>query len=242
MGPNAPFEGITYQPLTQGIAYGTLRFIPAVELERAALGPDVIVVTDDVPNDIPLVGGLITEAFQTPLAHVNVLSQNRGTPNASLKNARTDLADSFDQLVRLEVSSAGLTVNRAEPDEAREFWNSRMPTGPLVAARLDTSLRGVQPLSGHDLDSLPAIVPRPRSWRSLDPAAPRGAGNPYASKPRIPFAIPLVHSLEHFEASGARELLTQRKLRAILSLTLELAPQGSSLSGNGFWSILSSRG
>ena len=44
--------------------------------------------TDDVPNDIPLVGGLITEAFQTPLAHVNVLSQNRGTPNAGLAGAR----------------------------------------------------------------------------------------------------------------------------------------------------------
>ena len=50
----------------------------------------MIVLTDDVPNDIPFVGGLITEAFQTPLAHVNVLSQNRGTPNAALLNARQD--------------------------------------------------------------------------------------------------------------------------------------------------------
>ncbi|HWO11510.1 MAG TPA: lamin tail domain-containing protein, partial [Polyangiaceae bacterium] len=130
VGPNAPFEGVTYQPLSEGVAYGTLRFVPASELESAALGPDVILVTDDVPNDIPLVGGLVTEAFQTPLAHVNVLSQNRGTPNASLKDARTALAASLEQLVRLEVAAGGLAVTAAEPEEAQAFWDSRAPAGP----------------------------------------------------------------------------------------------------------------
>src|SRR5690606_5976059 len=85
VAPEAPFIGMTYQPLTEGVAFGVLTFVPATELEDVPLGPSVIVVTDDVPNDIPFVGGLITEAFQTPLAHVNVLSQSRGTPNAGLK-------------------------------------------------------------------------------------------------------------------------------------------------------------
>ena len=38
VGPNAPFEDVTYQPLTEGVAYGTLRFVPASELEQTALG------------------------------------------------------------------------------------------------------------------------------------------------------------------------------------------------------------
>ncbi len=212
VGPNAPFEGITYQPLTEGIAYGTLRFIPAVELERAALGPNVIVVTDDVPNDIPLVGGLITEAFQTPLAHVNVLSQNRGTPNASLKNARTELGASLDQLVRLEVTAAGVRVSLAEPEEARAFWESQMPTGPLVAARLDTSLRGVQPLSAHGFSSLPSIGAKAAQLAQLGPSRVPWCGESVRIQtPESPFAIPLVHSLEHFEASGARGLLAELK-------------------------------
>lgn len=210
IGPNAPFAGVTYQPLTEGVAFGTLRFVPASELLSASLGPDVIVVTDDVPNDIPFVGGLITEAFQTPLAHVNVLSQNRGTPNASLKAARTELAEHFGTLVRLEVAPGGLDVRAADPREALEHWESQRPSGPLVAARLDTSLRGVQPLRDHGFGSLPAIGAKAAQLAEL------GQGRaPYCGRqleivtPETPFAIPVVHSLEHFEASGARELLAE---------------------------------
>lgn len=215
VGPNAPFEGVTYQPLTEGIAYGTLRFIPASELAGAALGPDVIVVTDDVPNDIPFVGGLITEAFQTPLAHVNVLSQNRGTPNASLKNARSELAASLETLVRLEVTAGGLLVRPATADEALAYWEDNTPSGPLVAARLDTSVRGVQPLADHGLASLPAIGAKAAQLAEL------GTGRlPYCGSadvivtPDAPFAIPLVHFLEHMTASGARDRLDELRAQS----------------------------
>jgi pyruvate phosphate dikinase-like enzyme len=210
VGPNAPFAGVTYQPLTEGVSFGTLRFVPAAELASTALGPNVILVTDDVPNDIPLVGGLVTEAFQTPLAHVNVLSQNRGTPNASLKHARQQLAASFDQLVRLEVAPAGLLVSPAEPEEARRFWEARNPSGPTVAARLDTRIRGVQALSGHDLNSLPAIGAKAAQLAQLGRGrAPYCGGLTVIETPETPFAIPLVHSLEHLAQSGARALLDE---------------------------------
>jgi hypothetical protein len=215
VGPNAPFEGVTYQPLTEGFTYGTLRFVPARELDSASLGPDVILVTDDVPNDIPLVGGLVTEAFQTPLAHVNVLSQNRGTPNASLKHARDELAGSFDRLVRLEVAPAGLLVTLADPEEAQAFLDSRKPSGPPVAARLDTGLRGVQPLSDHDLTSLPAIGAKAAQLAQLGRGrVPYCGGLELIYTPESPFALPLVHSLEHYDQSGARTLLAALEARA----------------------------
>jgi hypothetical protein len=210
VGPNAPFAGVTYQPLTEGVTYGTLRFVPARELDTASLGPDVILVTDDVPNDIPLVGGLITEAFQTPLAHVNVLSQNRGTPNASSKHARSELAEWFDRLVRLTVAPAGLSVSLADPEEAQDFLESRKPSGPPLAARLDTSLRGVQPLSEHGLMSLPAIGAKAAQLAQLGRGqVPYCGGLEVIYTPEQPFALPLVHSLEHFERSGARSLLAE---------------------------------
>src|SRR6185436_6439787 len=118
VGPNAPFAGMTYQPLTEGVAYGTLKFVPSEELWSASLGAKVIAITDDVPNDVPFVGGLITEAFQTPLAHVNVLSQNRGTPNAALVNARNELSSYLGQLVKLVVAPGGLEMTLADPAEA----------------------------------------------------------------------------------------------------------------------------
>lgn len=215
VSPNAPFVDVTFQPLTEGVAYGTLRFIPAGELDGAQLGPDVIVVTDDVPNDIALVGGLVTEAFQTPLAHVNVLSQNRGTPNASLVEARRELAPYFDELVRLEVSAAGLDVRLADAEEAAEFWEQFVNDSPRVSPRIDTSLRGVQPLLGHSLASLPAIGAKASQLAELghiSTSIGQCARSVPLRLPSSPFAIPVVHSIEHLEASGARELLEELRL------------------------------
>lgn len=204
---NAPFRNLKYQTLTEGVAFGTLRFVPAVEIETAPLGQDVIIVTDGVPNDLPFVSGLITEAFQTPLAHVNVLSQNRGTPNMALRNARDDqrIAPLLDELVRLEVSSAGFTLRKATAEEVDAFLQMRTPSGPRIAPRLDTSVRGIVDLGGRGLDDLPAIGAKAAQLAELGRIQAAGANcvGPIPV-PDHSFAIPLVHYLEHFERSGAK--------------------------------------
>jgi Pyruvate phosphate dikinase, AMP/ATP-binding domain/Lamin Tail Domain len=207
VGENAPFRNLKYQPLTEGVAFGTLRYLPAVELETASLGQDVIVVTDAVPNDLPFVSGLITEAFQTPLAHVNVLSQNRGTPNMALRQARTDerIARLIDELVRLEVSSAGFTLRKASAEEVDAFLQMRAPAGPRVAPRLDASVRGMVDLATRGLADLPAIGAKAAQLAELGHVIATGA-NCYGPIP-VPdrsFAIPVSYYLEHFERSGAR--------------------------------------
>jgi hypothetical protein len=212
VGPNAPFEDVTYQPLTEAVAYGTLRFVPAGELRTHSLGSTVIVITDDVPNDIPLVGGLITEAFQTPLAHVNVLSQNRGTPNAALRAARSVLAEYLDRLVRIEVAADGLHIALADADEAAAFWAAQVPPGDAVSPRIDTTVRGVQDLAIHGLASLPIIGAKAAQMAELlDLAAAQPAclGAAPFVVPERPFAIPLVHYREHFTESGAEARLAE---------------------------------
>lgn len=213
IGMNAPFQGVTYQALTEGVGFGVLTFVPASELGAAALGRGVIVVTDDVPNDIPLVGGLITEALQTPLAHVNVLSKNRGTPNMALRGARHDPAIEplLSELVRLEVTPGGFSVRRASSEEADAFFRAREPTGPRSAPRLDTSVRGVQPLDDKSIADLPSIGAKAAQLAELARLDTASCGAPRVPTPREPFAIPLVHSLEHFAESGALELLRERE-------------------------------
>jgi hypothetical protein len=206
VGPNAPFRDVTFQALTPAVGFGTLRFVPAAELRRVPLGPEDIVVTDQVPNDIPLIGGLVTEAFQTPLAHVNILSRGRGTPNMALRDARNDprLAPYFGTLVRLDVASTDFTIAPADPEEAHEFWESRRPDGPPLTPRLDTTTRGVLALEQRGLRDLPAIGGKAAQVAELL-RVPFCAGA--ISVPNRPFAIAMVHSLEHFEESGARALL-----------------------------------
>jgi hypothetical protein len=208
--PNAPFRGLTYQPITPGVGFGVLRFLPAADLAQARLGPDVIVVTDDVPNDVPLVGGLVTEAFQTPLSHVGVLTRNRGTPNMALLSARQDsrLVPLYERLVRLQVEGGGFSVREATTAEARAFWESRQPRGPKVVPRVDISLRGLQDLRNHDLSRLPSIGAKAAQLAELMRVQSTEADCPGpVPVPPVAYAIPVVHGLEHFDRSGARALL-----------------------------------
>lgn len=209
---NAPFAGLRFQPLTEAVGYGVLRFVPVDELEQTPLGPQVLLVTDDVPNDIPLVGGLITEAFQTPLAHVNLLSRNRNTPNMALRDARHDarLAPYFDQLVRLEVAQDGFTIRPAAPQEAADWWAQQQAHTQLLVPRLDTTVGGLVALEGADLDALPSIGAKAaglaelmRVW-SVWTACPGRLPTPHR-----PVAVPFSWERAHFEASGARALLAQ---------------------------------
>lgn len=209
VSPNAPFRGVEFQPLTAAVAYGTLRFVPASELRTSGVGPRDIVLTDQVPNDIPLIGGLITEALQTPLAHVNILSRGRGTPNMALVGARQDIriAPHLNALVRLEVTGSDFMLSQALPEDALAFWESRRPDGPPMSPRMDLELRGVQALEERSLADLPALGGKAAQLAELGRVA-LCQGVP-VSVPDRAFAIPILHSHLHFEFSGARSRLME---------------------------------
>ncbi len=210
VGPNSPFTTTRLQPLTAAVGYGVLTYVPAVELETASLGLDVIVVTDDVPNDIPLVGGLVTEAFQTPLSHVNVLCQNRGTPNLALPKAHelSEFTSLFGQLVRFEVTSDGYHVAPASPEAAQAFWDTRKPSLVSVAPRLDAETTGIIDLHLAGLADLPSIGAKAAQLAELVQLAASYQPNcPNAKTFSVPdpaFALPVSYFIAHSRSSGAR--------------------------------------
>lgn len=216
---NAPFADLTYQALTRAEGFGVLRYVPGTELATTALGPDTIVITNDVPNDVPLVSGLITEAFQAPLAHVNVLSEARGTPNMALRGAREHarVKPLIGKLVRLEVGPQDFTLREASPTEADAFWQSRRPAGPRFVPPSNLTQRELVSLRGRGLADLPAIGAKAAQFAELYRVVPF-VPPPLELNPcpgpltfRVPdqaFAIPVVHYDEHFTKSGARALLT----------------------------------
>ena len=215
VGPNAPYVGLTYQPLNPAVGFGTLEFVGAHDLETAELGPNVIVVTDDVPNGTAFMGGLITEAFQTPLAHVNVLARGRGTPNMALRFARQDprLKDLFGKLVRLEVRSSDFSIREASAAEADEYWQARTPKGDKLVPVRDLSVRGVVPLDSVDYSIIASVGSKAAGIAELYRVNEVGLYCPSLALPLfVPpkaFAIPFAHYLDHFLASGAALLLVE---------------------------------
>jgi pyruvate,water dikinase len=124
------FKNETYIPLNTGIAYGYVRFIE--KDEEVCLDNTSIAVYTDIPNDIGLIGGVITEEFQTPLSHINVKSINRGTINFSLKDAKKLLAPYLGKPIKLEVKGNEYKINVLDEKQAeiqiKNFWANRKPS------------------------------------------------------------------------------------------------------------------
>jgi hypothetical protein len=220
---NAPFRGLTFQPLVPTVGYGTLRFVAADGIETADLSPHDILVTDQVPYAIPLLAGLITESFQTPLSHVNVLSRGRGTPNMGLKNAREDarLKPLLGKLVRLEVRGSDFLVAEADPAEALAFWESHKPQSSVSVPRLDPSVRGLVALDDSSIADIPTIGSKAAQLAELGKVPLCSPSDGKVPETRIPtnaFAIPFAYSVEHFAKSGAAarlaSLRTSQKFNA----------------------------
>jgi len=152
------FADITYQPLNLGESMGQLRFVSWEELGDVYVSPRDVVVLDGVPNDISVVAGLITAEMQTPLSHINVLSQNRGTPNMALRGAwDDDLLRSLDlKWVRHEVDAFDWTVEEVTQEEADEWWEENKPDDVQVPD-IDLTVTDLRDIELLTVDDIPAF-------------------------------------------------------------------------------------
>ncbi len=154
------YAAIDYQPLSLGSAIGHLKFAHATDLDTQYLSYQDLVVLDQAPNDISVVQGLITEEFQTPLSHVNVLSHNRGTPNMGLRGAMTnpELLALEGKLVELTVGALEWSVREVTAEEAQAFWDAHAPQ-PVTLPPLD--------FSKTDIVDIEDVTPEPAAGQTL---------------------------------------------------------------------------
>lgn len=137
------YAGITYQPLNLGTSMGQLRFRRAADAENYVNYREIVVL-DAIPNELSVVAGTITDAFQTPLAHINVLAQNRGTPNMALIGAFDDptLRALDGKWVELTVEALSWEIREVSEAEADAWWEAHAPQ-PLAITPIDTSVTGL---------------------------------------------------------------------------------------------------
>lgn len=124
------YAGRTYLPLNEGAAYGYVKFIDPKDHDPLLSLSD-IAVFENVPNDIGLVGGVVTEEFQTPLSHVNVKSMNRGTVNIALRKAKEELKKYEGKPIELIADGKSFKIRELPHGEAprliAKFWEGRKP-------------------------------------------------------------------------------------------------------------------
>jgi hypothetical protein len=128
------WAGITYQPLNLGETYAQVHVLAAADLATTYVGPRELVVLDRVPNDLTVVAGVVTEELQTPLSHVNVLSQQRGTPNMGLRDGLDRFTALDGRWVRLPVGAFDWEVAEVTADEADAWWQAHRPPPAQIPA------------------------------------------------------------------------------------------------------------
>lgn len=155
------FAGVDYQAYNLGETVGRLAFYEASSVAGQYIPFRDIAVLDAVPIDISITAGIITSQFQTPLAHINVLSVNRGTPNMGLRGASEDpeLRALEGKNVRLVVDAFGYTIEEVTQAEADAWWDEHKPA-PLGVPALDlsvTALTDMEDVVADDQDLGDAI-------------------------------------------------------------------------------------
>ena len=209
------YEGIDYQALNYGTSLGRLVFITAKELETMYVDLRDIAVLDHVPNDISVVAGIITQEFQTPLAHINVLSQNRGTPNMALRGAyvRDDLRALEGKWVRLDVGPFEYSISEVSKEEADAWWEQdRLEEVSVPSLDLETrELRDIEDildLGTHALDQALALaIP------AFGGKASHFAAFPHMDNDKVPFpkafAVPVYYYWQFMVQNGFHEQVIQ---------------------------------
>jgi pyruvate, water dikinase len=200
------FAAIDYQPLNLATAMGRLRFLTAAALETTYVSYRDIVVLDTAPNDISVVMGIITEEFQTPLSHVNVLSQNRKTPNMGLRKAMSNAALRAleGKWVYLVVGATEWSADEVTSAEADAFWEAHRPT-PVTLPAVDLNARDLRNIedvvvegAGSLRDSIKAAIPAFGGKAAHYSILYQTPGLPV----RKAFAVPAFYYVQFMEQNG----------------------------------------
>lgn len=196
------YQGQTFQGLNLASNYGYLRKISAQALPRTFLNRRDIVLTDGVPNDIPVVAGIITSEFQTPLSHINVLSNSRNTPNMALRGAWDDpVLESLEgSLVFLDVKADAYDIRVATIEEATSFWAQNEPQTEVVLNK-NTDYRTLIDMVDADVSFLDKIGGKAATFAevlNVEDDIPT---------PENSFAIPFFYYEQHMEKYGLNEYL-----------------------------------
>jgi hypothetical protein len=190
------YAGATYQGMHLGETIGRVRRLKLEELETTYVSRMDIVVLDRVPNDIAAVAGLVTGEFQTPLAHVNLLAEARGTPNMAQVGAYDDarFVDKDGLWVRLTVRADGFSIEDSTSEAADTFWAARRPT-EVQKPGLDLTLTELKDLDDIDSSFTASVGGKAANFgelRNITPALPVPDG----------FAIPVSFYVDFMKANG----------------------------------------
>lgn len=196
-----------YQNLNMGSCYGRLRKVAVADFGRSHFSPDEVLVTDGLPNEFPICEGILTAAFQTPLCHVNVLSSNRGTPNAACKNIwnNAKLDSMQGKYVYYAVQRDTFVLRLADSTELRAYQANKQRKRKTIILQKDSEYAALVDARKLNKSYLKQVGGKAAHFGELAHITlPNGKALPI---PEGAFAIPFRYYEQHLQTHHVVELI-----------------------------------
>jgi len=123
-------KGFDFTALNPGEGFGTLRIIKgAGPGDPPPTRRDVVIYADEIPADVPPLGGMATPKPQTYLSHGALKARQDDTPYAYARDILNDpkVKALEGKLVKLEVTSKGYEIRAATKAEADAYFEKMRP-------------------------------------------------------------------------------------------------------------------
>jgi hypothetical protein len=196
------YKGQSLQILNQRESYGKLIFLNANQMESAKIDSKDIVVIKGTPKDLPPVAGVITTDFQTPLSHITILCQNRGTPVIALKKAWTDslLRSLEDQPVYFKVYKDSFKIIQSNVELVESYWLAKRKGIKKITLYIDTTIKTLLPIELVNKNSINIVGGKAANFGELEKLVKELQLS--SKTPEGAFAIPFHYYIEHLKQNN----------------------------------------
>jgi pyruvate,water dikinase len=214
--PSAIYHNQKFQALNTGVCYGILRDGTKQENNYS---PGDIVVVRGTPVNVPVCAGIITNSYQTPLSHINILCHNRNIPSAVQTTAFDDtgITRYFGKPVYMSVSASGLTVKPTTQRLADSFKKAHT-SGAVVTLHFDTTVKSLLPVSSFNLRQKDVVGNKAAGLGELYAITQKSSAN--FKIPEGAFAIPFYFYYKHVSNVAIRW-----KINDLIAMQKQNAPE-----------------
>ncbi|MEO7983977.1 MAG: PEP/pyruvate-binding domain-containing protein [Bacteroidota bacterium] len=199
------YKGRQYVSLNKGGTFGYLRKVEIKTFDQYPFDKHDIVLLNGLPNQLPVVSGVLTVPFQTPLCHISLLCENRGTPNATYRRAWSDknILALENKLVYYEVTADTFLLRSAGEAEAQAFWAKTENRKPIYLA-IDTSRRQLMNMEELSFKNVSLVGGKAANFSELTKIKVDKKALPI---PEGAFAIPFFYYYQHLQRNHIMESL-----------------------------------
>lgn len=136
ISPDEIYGGLQYQLIKEGTAYGKLAFVNNALCATADLS-DCIIVLTGTPLLIPACQGIITDQFQTPLSHIQILAHQNKIPAFAFKKIQDTTYQKYaGKWVKITAGSDRFDLKEVKRADYLQY--KKKATATLVRLKYDT--------------------------------------------------------------------------------------------------------